>query len=177
MLLDRVHQYPHTAAILALVLLSISFQAQSADPSLEELSSTTIADPLPLGTILDSQGRPIAIPAEPQSALEYSAAEAFIAEPQKPQATRTKPATKPAKTKKLSRKQQLASRDKVANDPNCRWLDTRMDQLEAQIKGKQDNKMQYVSEEIKARQKEWQCLKCGAEGPKQGDRTDCQYRR
>lgn len=151
---------------------------QAPDPSLVSLPQPAQAEPLPLGTLLDSDGKPIDIPSEPQRALEYSAPNMTPTESPKTKATQaTKKTTKTAKTKKLNRKQQLASREHVANDPNCRWLDQRMDQLEDQMGNKQDNTAKYRSDELNARQQEWQCLKCGAEGPNQDDHSRCQYRR
>ncbi len=165
-------------AVISLLMQAIipaSAQLTSdPEPSVTSLSKPQKNEPLPLETLLDSHGQPINIPHQTQSALEYSAAEI------KPLNTsKTKP-NQPAKTtkvKKLNRKQQLASRNHVANDPNCRWLDQRIAQLEAQINGKQNNNLQHVSDEINIRNKEWQCLKCGAEGPDQNDHSNCQYRR
>jgi hypothetical protein len=80
-------------------------------------------------------------------------------------------------TRTLSRKQQLASRQHVANDVSCRWLDSRMDHLEGQLTpgGAQD--LGHHAAELKIRQKEWQCLKCGVEGPSVEDRSRCQHKR
>lgn len=52
-----------------------------------------------------------------------------------------------------------------------------MQQLEALSSSKQNKPAQYQLDELSARQKEWQCLKCGAEGPNQNDYSRCQYRR
>lgn len=165
-------------AIFFILLTESANARQTPDPGLVSLPQPAQAEPLPLGTLRDSNGQPIAIPSEPQSAFEYSAPTITPADSSKSQATKaTKKTTKPAKTKKLTRKQQLASREQVANNPNCRWLDQRMSQLEAQMRSKQDNTSQYHADELSARQQEWQCLKCGAEGPNRDDHSRCQYRR
>lgn len=165
-------------AIFFILLTNSANARQTPDPGLVSLPQPAQTEPLPLGTLRDSNGQPIAIPSEPQSAFEYSAPTITPAEASKTQATKaTKKTTKPAKTKKLTRKQQLASREQVANNPNCRWLDQRMSQLEAQMRSKQDNTSQYHADELSARQQEWQCLKCGAEGPNRDDHSRCQYRR
>ena len=165
-------------AIFFILLTDSANARQTPDPGLVSLPQPAQTEPLPLGTLRDSNGQPIAIPSEPQSAFEYSAPTITPAAPSKTQATKaTKKTTKPAKTKKLTRKQQLASREQVANNPNCRWLDQRMSQLEAQMRSKQDNASQYHADELSARQQEWQCLKCGAEGPNRDDHSRCQYRR
>ena len=133
---------------------------------------------LPLGTVLDSQGNPIAIPRNQQSALEIPSLK-----PAKQNRTkRHKPTTKNSrsqyKKKPLSRKQQLASRANVANDPGCRWLNTRMDQLEKNLSYKgNSNANSYHQKELTIRESEWKCMKCGAEGPNLLDHDRCQYRR
>ncbi|ABN59657.1 hypothetical protein [Shewanella baltica] len=183
------HFYLIRTAVIALLLLFLpvihSADARQllelepeSEPSLESLSQSTQTAPLPLGTLLDSEGKPINLPDQEQSSFEYSAPTLTPAEPSKAtKSTKDTQSTKATKSKKLSRKQQLASREHVANDPNCRWLDKRMDQLEAQLGGKQDNAATHQADELSARQKEWQCLKCGAEGPAQNDHSNCQYRR
>lgn len=186
------HFYLIRTAVIALLLLFLpvihSADARQllelepeSEPSLESLSQSTQTAPLPLGTLLDSEGKPINLPDQEQSSFEYSAPTLTPTEPSKAtkstKSTKDTQSTKATKSKKLSRKQQLASREHVANDPNCRWLDKRMDQLEAQLGGKQDNAATHQADELSARQKEWQCLKCGAEGPAQNDHSNCQYRR
>ncbi|MGI2131324.1 hypothetical protein ACRN93_08410 [Shewanella baltica] len=183
------HFYLIRTAVIALLLLFLpvihSADARQllelepeSEPSLESLSQSTQTAPLPLGTLLDSEGKPINLPDQEQSSFEYSAPTLTPTEPSKTtKSTNATQSTKTTKSKKLSRKQQLASREHVANDPNCRWLDKRMDQLEAQLGGKQDNAASHQADELSARQKEWQCLKCGAEGPAQNDHSNCQYRR
>ncbi|MGL4712122.1 MAG: hypothetical protein ACRCWP_06055 [Shewanella sp.] len=175
------HIYLIRIAVISLPLLFIpvtnSTQAQhilEPEPSLESLAQPTQTAPLPLGTLLDNEGKPINLPNQVQSAFEYSPTLTPTEPSKTTQSTQSKKATK---SKKLTRKQQLASREHVANDPNCRWLDKRMDQLEALLGDKQDTTAKYQADELNARQKEWQCLKCGAEGPAQNDYSQCQYRR
>ncbi|MCH1929874.1 hypothetical protein L9G16_06740 [Shewanella sp. A25] len=138
-------------------------------------TSADKAEPLPLGTLLDSDGNPIALPEE-RSALNYSSPTVDTPEVTTKNAKENTPTKSPKKkTKKQSRKQQLASREHVANDPSCRWLDARMDLLEGQIGTKAS--ANYQTDELDVRQQEWRCLKCGAEGPDRDDYYRCQYRR
>jgi hypothetical protein len=81
------------------------------------------------------------------------------------------------KARTLSRKQQLASRKHVANDAGCRWLDSRMDHLEGQSTQAGTQDLGHQAAELEIRQKEWQCLKCGVEGPSVADRSRCQHKR
>lgn len=145
-----------------LVLLS------SVEPSAE---TTQPKEPLPLGVVLDSQGRPITIPSSNQASLEYQSKEASVSSPKKPTRA-TKKKTK-KKAKRSSHKRQFASRTNVANDPSCRWLNQRMKELEK----KQSLDKSHHQQELKIRNKEWKCMKCGAEGPKQKDYDRCQYKR
>lgn len=179
------HFYLIRTAVITLPLLFIPVtnstnaqQVPEPEPSLESLAQPAQTAPLPLGTLLDNEGKPINVPNQVQSAFEYSPPTVTPAEPSKTtKSTKATQSNKAAKSKKLSRKQQLASREHVANDPNCRWLDKRMDQLESLLGNKQDNAAKHQADELSARQKEWQCLKCGAEGPAQNDHSKCQYRR
>ncbi|MGL6122260.1 MAG: hypothetical protein ACRC1W_04385 [Shewanella sp.] len=180
------------AAVISLPLLFIPVthsanaqQIPEPEPSLESLAQPTQTTPFPLGTLLDSNGKPMNVPNQVQSGLEHSPTTVNSTErpqPKSNKATNLNKATKSTstqttKSKKLTRKQQLASREHVANDPNCRWLDKRMEQLEALLGDKPDTTAKYQADELNARQKEWQCLKCGAEGPAQNDHSQCQYRR
>lgn len=131
--------------------------------------------PLPLGVVLDNEGNPISLPPKNQSAMEFQSPKftkphhfADINSSQK----------KPTHKKKLSRKQQLASRAHVANSPSCRWLNSRMNKLEQNLTfAGNDSTNSYHRKELVIREKEWKCMKCGAEGPQQKDRDKCQYRR
>ncbi|MGI2258523.1 hypothetical protein [Shewanella sp. GXUN23E] len=125
-------------------------------------------EPLPLDTVLDANGNPIAIPQQTESALELPAPELIPISAKQEKQTKVK--SQPAK--KLSRKQALANRDSVANDPSCRWLDQRLKQLESTLK----QKYGHQQDEYSVRFQEWQCLKCGAEGPVSGDHDKCQAR-
>ncbi|WP_394147988.1 hypothetical protein [Shewanella atlantica] len=131
--------------------------------------------PLPLGVVLDNKGNPISFPTDNRSALEFSS----------PAVKETNRASSPAQpkkrkphTKKLPHKQQLAGRAHIANDPSCRWLNNRMNKLEKSLTStgnKSSNS--YHKKELAIRNKEWNCMKCGAEGPKQKDYDRCQHRR
>ena len=129
---------------------------------------------LPADGALDSEGKPLAIPKSPSSALNYSASPTPAKQRREKRST-NKPKSK--RTKPLSRKQQLASRQHVADDPSCRWLDKRMSHLENSLKRQAKHQYGYQDKELRARQSEWVCMKCGAEGPSQSDHHRCQYRR
>lgn len=75
----------------------------------------------------------------------------------------------------VSRHQQLKSRDFIANDPSCRWLDKRLDLLENQLMSGMNARYGYQQKEYTARHKAWVCLKCGAEGPSVRDYAQCQF--
>ncbi|MCL1038816.1 hypothetical protein L2750_16935 [Shewanella submarina] len=145
-------------SIAGLLLALVSFHSWSKDP-------------LPLDTVLDEHGNPIAIPKQ-QSALEMPAPATPSPEAPRNKSNEKQVSDKAKKPRKLSRKQQLANRTSVANDPFCRWLDQRLKQLEKA--GTQ--KYGHHAQERKVRMQEWQCLKCGAEGPATGDHHKCQAR-
>jgi hypothetical protein len=133
---------------------------------------------LPLGVILDSQGNPIPLPTKQQSALEIPSLKSSKKSKQtQHKSTKKTSRTKPKK-RSLSAKQQLASRASVANDPSCRWLNARMDQLENKLtyEGNSGSKS-YHQKELSTREREWKCMKCGTEGPNQVDRDKCQQKR
>lgn len=134
------------------------------------VETTQPKEPLPLGVVLDSHGKPIAMPSGNRAALEYRSEEAEVSSVTPPPQS----AQKKSKTKnqKQSRKQR-ASRTNIANDPSCRWLDQRMKELEK----KQNLDKSHHQQELKIRNKEWKCMKCASEGPKQPDYARCQYRR
>ena len=128
---------------------------------------------LPLGTVLDDKGQPLTIPTQNKTALSYSATP-----PASNSHSKKTPQSKPKSNyKKISRKQQLASRKNVANDAGCRWLNGRMKQLEKQLRVGVNHRNQHQQQELSVRQDEWECLKCGVEGPHPSDHHNCQYRR
>ena len=129
--------------------------------------------PLPLGVVLDDKGQPIAIPDKPQSHFEYH----YVPPTKRYQQTVKAHPSNQKKSKKLSRKQLLASRQSVANDAGCRWLDSRMSTLEKKLTLGVNHRNQHHQQELLVRQDEWECLKCGVEGPAQADHHSCQYRR
>ena len=135
------------------------------------------APPLGIGVALDSEGKPIAIPTT-RSALEYHPPEIHTSKKTKSKKSKPTKRAKKKSAKTLSRKQKLASRTNVANDPGCRWLDKRMDKLEQSLSyaGNQTS-YGFHRDELKIRHREWLCMKCGAEGPNQKDHDSCQYRR
>lgn len=128
---------------------------------------------LTLGTVLDDQGNPITLPnTKVNNNLRYT-----IPSPKKSVKSSTKRKLSSKKVVKQSRKKQLASRNSVANDPGCRWLNSRMSSLEQYAGAGVNVRNRHYQQELSIRQQEWQCMKCGAEGPSQGDHALCQYRR
>ncbi|MEC4727554.1 hypothetical protein HWQ46_18580 [Shewanella sp. D64] len=134
--------------------------------------------PLPLGAVLDSQGNPIPLPSKQESALEIpSLKPSKTIRSTQHKLTNNTPRTKPKK-RSLSAKQRLASRVRVANDPSCRWLDTRMVQLERELTYKGNSRSRgYHQKELNIREREWKCMKCSTEGPSLVERDKCQYKR
>jgi len=134
---------------------------------------------LPLGVVLDSEGNPISLPTDKRSALEFRSPEVTTSSrPDVNPSHHKKTRKKKVRTKKLSRKQQLAGRAHIANDPSCRWLNSRMNKLEENLTFTGNNSANsYHKKELAIRSKEWKCLKCGAEGPEQKDHDRCQHRR
>ncbi|MBV7316027.1 hypothetical protein [Shewanella sp. NIFS-20-20] len=133
-------------ALLVCTLSSGLVSAADAPP----LNAT---HPLPRDGARDAEGNPIAIPSMPPNLVMP--------------ATQAPPARQETPTK---RRQSSAAH--VANDPSCRWLNSRIKQLsdKRQRHGHQDT-------ELNARQQEWQCLDCAGQGPKSGDHDRCLYRR
>ena len=164
------------ALICCCTLLTGYTSANNTDNSLSSLANSAPKDKaLPLGVILDSQGQAIAAPENTQSAMEYQSSEATVPFSQTQRPPPNPPPSPSKKNKKNNRKQQLNSRAHIADDPSCRWLDQRMDQLEAQLRRNDANA--FHDEELQHRQQEWVCMKCGAEGPSQDDYSTCQYKR
>ncbi|MCG9697940.1 hypothetical protein [Shewanella sp. Isolate11] len=150
-------------------------QSDEIKPSNNKLSNQTQII-IPQDSALDSDGKPLHIPKQAQSAIHYQASEAatiaISLKDSEPPRRKHK-----SKSKPLSRKQQLASRLHVANDPSCRWLNKRMQQLEHKIKQQTKPNYGFHSDELSIRKQEWICMKCGAEGPQVNDHASCQHRR
>ncbi len=134
---------------------------------------------LTLGSVLNDKGQPIHIPSKSQSHFNYSAPATTGSKPStKNQSSKRKsPKIQNKKPKAKSRKQQLASRSNVANDPGCRWLNNRMNNLDRHLSAGINSRNRHYQQELDIRQQEWQCMKCGAEGPEQSDHASCQYKR
>ncbi|WP_394202709.1 hypothetical protein [Shewanella waksmanii] len=130
---------------------------------------------LPLGTVLDSQGRVIELPQSPQMALEYSPPK--LAYPTRTQPKRAKTSKSVKSQAKLGTKQNNTRHLTVANNPSCRWLAGRIKNLQKQLNSPRRGQFGYYGEELRIREQEWQCLRCDAEGPKQTDHSRCQYKR
>ncbi|WP_281212833.1 hypothetical protein [Shewanella insulae] len=166
-------------AIALSLLFSCAAQAKDKDAQLTQETVLHETMTLPVDGALDSEGNPLAIPDNPTGALNYRASHA------QPKSRRDKKSPSKSKSKRSkkqnrktpSRKQQLASRQHVADDPSCRWLDKRMSHLEKSLKRQAKRQYGYQDKELRARQSEWVCMKCGAEGPSQSDHHKCQYRR
>ncbi|ACA84423.1 hypothetical protein [Shewanella woodyi] len=162
----RLNAATHLPLLLTILFLSLIPPSHASN-----------SKPLPLGSVLDSQGNPIQLPSKQESALEIPSIKPTKEYQSTPAKSRKRSQSR-SKKSKLSRKQQLASRTSVANDPGCRWLDARMDHLERKLNDKgNSNANSYHKKELSIREQEWKCLKCGAEGPKQTDHDHCQYRR
>ncbi|MCG9712648.1 hypothetical protein L1D29_07450 [Shewanella insulae] len=161
-------------AIALSLLFSCAAEAKDKDPQLTQETVLHETMTLPVDGALDSEGNPLAIPDNPTGALNYRASPTHSKKRREKRST-NKPRSK--RTKPLSRKQQLASRQHVADDPSCRWLDKRMSHLEKSLKRQAKRQYGYQDKELRTRQSEWVCMKCGAEGPSQSDHHRCQYRR
>ncbi len=172
-----IRQFPHHIHILVTpfiitVLLLFSIQTQASDlTQLRQSKNINQQNPtnaLPIGSVLDSQGQPIAIP-QPQSALEYAADEMQLDRADTIQVSSDPVSMRDASAAKVSPKMV------VANDPSCRWLANRIKQLSTQLKHNKD--ASYLQTELSHRQDEWQCMDCQGSGPAQGQQAECQYRR
>lgn len=118
---------------------------------------------------IDSQGRQLSIPHAAQPGMEFSGRDYVDhAKKQGRRSDNNRP-------KRRVSSKTVAARSYVADDPNCRWLDNRMGQLEKLLTSRGAG--EHHGDELKARQKEWRCLKCGSNGPRQGDHDRCMYRR
>lgn len=156
-------------SLLCLCLLNLA--AEPLDPTTTDKKPQPLR--LPTEGATDSDGNPIVIPSQHQSALHYRSPNT----PTKKTKTTKRQSNKSTRQQKMSRKQLLASRQHVANDPSCRWLDKRMQQLENRLKHQKKQHFGFQADELKVRKSEWICLKCGAEGPSQNDHNKCQYKR
>ncbi|WP_299802872.1 hypothetical protein [uncultured Shewanella sp.] len=151
----------------------LSFGAEPDEPTLA------------LGSVLNDKGQPIRVPSETHSHFNYSApatsaSKASSPQKQPSQKTSSKKSSSKSqarKSKPKSRKQRLASRSSVANDPSCRWLNGRMNNLDKHLSAGVNSRNRHYQQELDIRQQEWQCMKCGAEGPEQSDHASCQYKR
>lgn len=149
---------------LIIVYSQLSYSHDPDSPTLE------------LGSALNDKGQPLELPDQPKSSLNYSPPPIEDSKQSSTQSRVTKDSPH-KKAKPKSRKQQLVSRSSVANDPGCRWLNARMNSLERQISSGVNSRNRHYQQELKIRQDEWECMKCGAEGPAQSDHAACQYRR
>ncbi len=132
--------------------------------------------PLPLNTVLDEKGQPIALADLKKPAMEYR----FESQVPLDSSKKKSKSSSKKRFKDLSRKEMLKSRANVANDPSCHWLNQRMNQLEKKLMGTMDGmdmRFGYHKKELNARKKEWLCLKCGVEGPNVHDYAKCQFKR
>ncbi|NRD72136.1 hypothetical protein HQQ94_02560 [Shewanella sp. VB17] len=159
--LGFITPFPASLLLIILMISSTSLYAKTQDQ-------------LPLGVVLDSQGNPISLPSKQQSALELPSLKLPKKIPQPSHKKKTsilKPRNKPFTHKQFTR------RNSVANDPGCRWLNSRMTQLESKISLLNDHSKSHHNKELAIRQNEWKCMKCGKKGPNQSDRSKCQHRR
>ncbi|MCE9680396.1 hypothetical protein LZP69_14655 [Shewanella sp. AS1] len=120
----------------------------------------------------DSNGKPLPIPETPSSALHYSSSET-----REPKEQKRKKSQKQRTSKSSNQHNNQLARSQVADDPSCRWLDNRIRQLEKQLRHTSASRYGFHRDELNIRETEWQCLKCGGEGPKVADHARCQHRR
>ncbi len=144
---------------------SVTKQSALSNQSLLSNQSTLPEKP----AAIDSQGRQLSIPHTPQPGMEFSGRDYVDhAKKQGRRSDNNRP-------KRQVSSKTAAARSYVADDPNCRWLDNRMGQLEKLLTSRGAG--EHHGDELKARQQEWRCLKCGSNGPRQGDHDRCMYRR
>ncbi|WP_028771942.1 hypothetical protein [Shewanella waksmanii] len=136
--------------------------------TLSQVSANETQSHLPLGSVLDSHGNPIAMPEKADVALQYTPTVSSQS-----QQVQSRPSTKHSKADRRLNKR----RPNVADNPSCRWLDKRMQGLEKQLNSQRRQQFSHHAEELAVRQQEWQCLQCGGMGPKPSDHSRCQYRR
>ncbi|GGB58151.1 hypothetical protein K8B83_01110 [Shewanella inventionis] len=125
------------------------------------------ANQLPQQYATDSQGNIIAIPTKAQSALEYNANDIFI---------------KPSLQKHIDANKAITSSahqtsTNMADDPSCRWLQSRITHLQKKQRQTQNSSFSHYQDEIDIRESEWDCLKCATSGPNDVDRGECQHKR
>ncbi|QSX33594.1 hypothetical protein JYB87_18100 [Shewanella avicenniae] len=144
-------------AILAACLLLTTF---SGATSAEKTSPLTNNTPLKQAQdqALDADGKPLPMPQNYAPALEYRAKEAKV-NPVKVNAPKYKP----------PRSSPTAA---IADDPSCRWLNSRMSELRKRLKSG-SRLVEYLTEELQQYRQQWQCLKCSAAGPAAGDHARC----
>lgn len=162
-------------AILTFVIFNaIDGLAQAGEP-LKPLqpatppASTPIT--LPADSALDSEGNPIVIPGQHRSALHYRAQD--LPTTKQPKSQRRETLKKPKK----DNRRRTAQRQLVADDPSCRWLHQRMNQLKRKLQSQSKPEFGFHRDELNIRKSEWDCMKCGAEGPSVSDYQKCQYKR
>jgi hypothetical protein len=126
------------------------------------------ANSLPSQYASDHQGNEIIIPNGQRSALEYRSDDIYL----KP--TREKLTTKPTNTRSSITSQSTST---IANDPGCRWLNSRLKHLQKKLRQTQSNQFSHYQDEIDMRKREWHCLKCASNGPTDVDRNVCQHKR
>lgn len=161
------------ARLLLLLMLSLSPMFAIGAPDIASLkpedSASETPKTLPLGTLLDANGQPMALPQQHQGAMHYQA----------PKQSPIKPRSNPAPSSQRNHagkgksKASNTKRITVANDPTCRWLDQRLKQLQIQ----QQQRYGHQQRELTLRRKEWRCLDCAGKGPEAGDHARCQIKR
>ncbi|MGX9462276.1 hypothetical protein ACWXWU_13725 [Shewanella sp. A14] len=129
------------------------------------------ANTLPPQYASDHQGNVIIIPTEPSSALEYQADDIYL----KPSLKKSAP--NKTKTRSSRAVHPAIEKTKIANDPSCRWLNSRLKHLKKKRHQTQNHQFSHYQDEIDIRQQEWKCLKCASTGPTDVDRNICQPKR
>lgn len=129
------------------------------------------ANSLPSQYATDHQGNVIVIPTEQSSALEYRADDIYL----KPR--HKKSPIKKNNTRSSTVKRTTLKSATIANDPSCRWLHSRIKQLQKKQRHTQNSQFSHYQDEIDIREGEWACLKCATSGPNNVDRGECQHKR
>jgi hypothetical protein len=157
-----------------ILTISITFSYAYASDLTELVEKNPKESAPDLGQALDNQGNPITANPKIQISLEFLEQDIpEVSNSETPKSSKRKqPSNKSARTATNK-----SPRQKIANDPGCRWLDTRMDHLEDQLRSPHNQTLGHQESELKIRQKEWRCLKCAKQGPAQGDHSRCQQKR
>ncbi|QUN05839.1 hypothetical protein KDN34_16970 [Shewanella yunxiaonensis] len=114
---------------------------------------------LPENRAVGADGKPLSIPEHFQAALEYHASEAVT------------PVLNISDSQ-TSSKQPRSKQRAIANDASCRWLASRMADLNSRLQ-KGSHIDSYLQAELNDYRRQWSCLKCDSGGPSSADLSRC----